>query len=68
MWWRGLIGLVALGVGTIWIGQGVGAVRGSFMTGHSQYTAYGAVLDAFGVVMLAWAVRARARAAAARKP
>ena len=57
MWWRGLVGLVALAVGGLWIGQGVGAVHGSFMTGHSQYTVFGAVLVAFGLAMLAWAVQ-----------
>lgn len=61
MWWRALIGLVAVCVGAIWIGQGAGAVHGSFMTGHSQYTAYGAVLGAFGLIMITWAVRVRGR-------
>ena len=47
--------IVAFGVGGLWIGQGVGAVHGSFMTGHSQYTGLGIALVVFGLVMLAWA-------------
>ncbi len=56
MWWRGLVGLVALAVGALWIGQGIGTVHGSFMTGHSEWTVIGALLAAFGLAMLAWAV------------
>ena len=57
MWWRGVIGIVALAVGGVWIGQGVGAVHGSFMTGHSQYTALGVVVGLGGLALLGWAVR-----------
>lgn len=57
MWWRALVGLVAVVVGGVWIGQGVGAVHGSFMTGHSEYTVLGSVLAAFGLAMLGWAVQ-----------
>jgi Na+/melibiose symporter-like transporter len=53
--WRAVVGIVVLGVGTLWIAQGVGAVHGSFMTGHGQYTAFGAVLGIFGLVMIGWA-------------
>ncbi len=42
-------------VGAVWIGQGIGAVHGSAMTGHSQYTTLGAILAALGVALLAWA-------------
>ena len=56
MAWRIAIGVVALGVGAVWIGQGVGSIHGSFMTGHSQYTGLGVVLVVFGIAMLAWAV------------
>jgi len=56
MWWRGLVGLVALAVGALWIGQGIGSVHGSFMTGHSEWTVIGSLLAAFGLAMLGWAV------------
>lgn len=55
MVWRAVIGIAALGVGALWIGQGIGAVHGSFMTGHSQYTGLGVVLVVLGAVMLVWA-------------
>lgn len=59
VWWRALIGVVAIAVGSVWIGQGVGAVHGSFMTGHSQYTGLGIVLVVIGLATVGWAVRLR---------
>jgi protein-S-isoprenylcysteine O-methyltransferase Ste14 len=53
--WRAITGAVLCVIGAVWIGQGVGAVHGSSMTGHSQYTALGAVLAAIGLALLAWA-------------
>jgi len=56
------VGLVAVAIGAVWIGQGVGSIHGSFMTGHSQYTALGVILVVLGAVMLVWAgLRARRR-------
>jgi uncharacterized membrane protein YidH (DUF202 family) len=55
MLWRLAVGIVALAVGIVWIGQGAGSIHGSFMTGHSQYTALGVILVVVGAVMLAWA-------------
>ena len=55
MWWRALAGLVALAVGLVWIGQGVGSIHGSFMTGHGQYTALGVIVAGVGLALLAWA-------------
>ena len=57
MWWRGIIGAVLSAAGIVWIGQGVGAIHGSFMTGHSQYTVLGVVTLAVGIVMITWAWR-----------
>jgi hypothetical protein len=55
MWWRTIVGVVMCLVGGLWIGQGSGAVKGSVMTGHSQYTALGAALVVVGLLMLVWA-------------
>lgn len=55
MWWRVVVGVVMCAVGGVWIGQGSGAIHGSVMTGHSQYTALGAVVAAVGVLLLVWA-------------
>lgn len=54
MWWRGVTGAVALAVGALWIGQGVGTVHGSFMTGHQEYTVLGAAVTLAGLAMLGW--------------
>jgi hypothetical protein len=61
MWKRAIAGVVLCLVGALWIGQGSGAVKGSVMSGHSQYTALGAVLIIIGIGLLAWAWRIRSR-------
>jgi hypothetical protein len=55
MLWRAIAGVVLCTVGAVWIAQGSGAVHGSFMTGHSQYTALGVVTAVIGVGLLVWA-------------
>lgn len=59
MWVRGVIGLVLMAVGGVWIAQGSGAMRGSVMTGHSQYTVLGVVVVLVGVALVGWAWRVR---------
>lgn len=61
MWIRTVIGVVLCAVGVLWVGQGVGMVHGSSMTGHSQYAALGAVVILLGVGLLLSARRARRR-------
>lgn len=61
MWIRTVIGVVLCAVGVLWVGQGVGMVHGSSMTGHSQYAALGAVVILLGVGLLLSAWRARRR-------
>lgn len=61
MWVRGVIGVVLVAVGGVWIAQGSGKLRGSVMTGHSQYTALGVVVVLVGVALIAWAWRLRSR-------
>jgi uncharacterized membrane protein len=51
-----IVGLLALAMGLLWIGQGTGAVawpRSSFMINQLQWAGYGAVLGAIGL-MLIW--------------
>jgi MYXO-CTERM domain-containing protein len=50
-------GVVMLALGGLWIGQGVGAVHGSFMTGHAIWAIIGAVVGLFGLALLAGARR-----------
>ena len=61
MWIRIVIGVVLCAVGGVWIGQGVGAVHGSAMSGHSQYAVLGALVVLVGLVLLLSALRARRR-------
>ena len=61
MWVRVAIGVVLCAVGVLWVGQGVGMVHGSGMTGHPQYAALGAIVILIGAVLLLSAWRARRR-------
>ena len=53
---RTVIGAILLVVGIVWIGQGVGTIGGSFMTGHAVWAVFGAlaVLLALGLFSGAW--------------
>jgi Trk-type K+ transport system membrane component len=53
----GGIGFVICLVGAVWIGQGVGAIHGSFMTGNPTWAVLGVVLLAIGITMMAWTAR-----------
>jgi hypothetical protein len=58
---RGVVGLVLCALGGVWIAQGAGAMKGSSMTGHSQYAVLGIVVALIGVSFLAWSWRVRSR-------
>ena len=49
---RGL-GLLLIVVGGIILGQGVGLIGGSFMTGHGRWAVTGGVMIAIGICLLA---------------
>jgi hypothetical protein len=54
---RGLliIGLVALAIGLLWIGQGTGVIawpKSSFMINQIQWAGYGAILAAVGLILI----------------
>jgi F0F1-type ATP synthase assembly protein I len=49
----GGLGLLCVFVGGVFIGQGVGVIGGSFMTGKSKWAVVGAVLVGIGVALLA---------------
>lgn len=56
---RLFIALLAAVVGAIWLGQGLGFIGGSFMTGSAFWAAIGAVLLVVAVVLLVMEARRR---------
>ena len=53
--WLLIVGFLALAVGLLWIGQGTGAIewpKSSFMIRQLQWAGYGAVLAAFGLILI----------------
>ncbi len=60
MRWRLIVGLGFLAVGIVWIGQGVGLLKGSsFMVDDLRWAVAGAVLAVVGVALAVSARRAR---------
>lgn len=49
-WMLRIAGSVFAAIGTVWILQGVGILPGSFMTGQREWTVYGALALALGMV------------------
>lgn len=58
-----VVGVVALLVGALWIGQGLNLIGGSVMTGDRTWFYVGAVVAIVGVVLLVLGLR-RTRGAA----
>jgi hypothetical protein len=54
-----IIGVVLVLTGAVWIGQGVGAIGGSFMTGQAVWAVIGAICVFLGAALLIGARRAR---------
>jgi hypothetical protein len=54
-----LAGLLASLMGLIWVGQGLGYIGGSFMTGQSEWTRNGAITLLVGLVLLYLGFRPR---------
>lgn len=49
------LGLIALAIGLLWIGQGTGSIAwpaSSFMVGSLQWAEYGALLSAVGLILI----------------
>ncbi|MFL6838541.1 MAG: hypothetical protein ACJ8FZ_14760 [Bradyrhizobium sp.] len=50
-----IAGLLAVAVGLLWIGQGLGVIAwptSSFMINQIQWAGYGAVLGAIGLILI----------------
>lgn len=56
-----VIGLVALLVGGVWIGQGAGWIAGSFMSGQGLWLVIGIVVALVGLGLVIGGVRRPAR-------
>ena len=58
-----IIGGLAVLVGGVWIGQGAGLIKGSFMTGSPTWPAIGLLCLVIGVFLIFLALRRRPGAA-----
>ena len=54
-----IVGGLAVLVGGVWIGQGAGFIKGSFMTGSRTWLAIGVLCLAAGVLLIFLALRRR---------
>ena len=54
-----VVGVIALIVGVVWIGQGLNLIPGSFMTGNRTWFVIGLIVAAVGVVLLSFSIRRR---------
>jgi len=52
-----IIALLCIGLGGVWILQGMNILPGSFMTGHVVWARNGAILAAIGAFMLLVSLR-----------
>ena len=53
-----VVGMIAVGIGLVWVLQGVGILPGSFMSGQPKWAVIGAITAAVGALAI---VRARRR-------
>ena len=51
---RRILGAVLFFTGVVWIGQGLGWITGSFMTGSTFWAVTGGVCVVAGLVLLGW--------------
>ncbi|MBS0296932.1 MAG: hypothetical protein JSR45_11520 [Proteobacteria bacterium] len=54
-----VVGAILVLVGAVWIGQGFNLIPGSFMTGHMEWAAYGAVAALGGLALIVLSRRRR---------
>lgn len=57
----GILGVLGVLVGAVFIGQGTNVIHGSSMSGHGGYAGLGVALVVIGLGLLAWAWRLGAR-------
>ena len=52
-----IVGVLAIGIGLVWIGQGLGVIPGSVMSGDRTWFNIGLIVGLVGVVVLALGLR-----------
>ncbi|HEY5822703.1 MAG TPA: hypothetical protein VIT20_12045 [Propionibacteriaceae bacterium] len=52
-----VIGIVAVLIGAVWIGQGLNLIPGSFMTGNRMWFYIGVVVALFGLILVILGLR-----------
>jgi hypothetical protein len=52
IWVRGILGVVALLLGVVWILQGLNVIHGSGMSGHGQFAVLGLIVAVLGAWLL----------------
>ncbi len=52
-----VVGVIAIGIGLVWIGQGLGYIPGSVMTGDRLWFNIGLIVGLVGIVVLALGIR-----------
>ena len=63
-----IIGGLAVLVGGVWIGQGAGLIKGSFMTGSRTWLAIGLVCLVVGLVLIFFTRRTRHGGGPSKRP
>lgn len=58
---RVAIAIVLLVIGLVWVGQGIGLIHGSFMTGEAVWAVIGAIAILFALALLQSVQRERRR-------
>jgi len=61
VWTRGIVGLLLVITGAVWLAQGTNLLHGSGMSGHGVYAVLGGALIVVGVALILWAWRVRNR-------
>jgi hypothetical protein len=52
-----VLGVIAVIGGVIWVGQGIGLIPGSFMTGDRTWLVIGLIVGVVGIVLIALGLR-----------
>lgn len=51
------MGVIALLVGLVWVGQGLNLIPGSFMTGNTMWFAVGLIVGVVGIIVIVLGLR-----------